>query len=122
MKATIAQEMAYSFESQARQFPTHGDRGISYERHLAENRWPVDCLLWRNRNGHLVGILYHYPTDSFLEKAGNVNLYVRSDSRNQGVGSRLVREAQQRWDINFEQQRYTPSGLALAQKLLKGTR
>lgn len=117
---TIPQRWLFTFESQAAQFPRHGKPGLEVAREMAAEDIPVDCVTWRNRHGHVVGILYHYPTDSLLEKAGNVNVWVRSDSKHQGVGRRLIEAASEWWDINFEQQRYTPEGQAFAKALLKG--
>ena len=115
--------LVYSWESQARQYAEHGDPGVGYERHYAgpndrEGEGPpVDCQLMRDQHGDLVGILNHYPTSSVLEEAGNVNVWVRPDRQKRGIASRLVREAQSRWEINFLQQRYSPAGLKLLASL-----
>ena len=114
--------LVYTWESQACQYAPKGEPGIGYELHHA-NEYdappgaPVDCLLMRDRRGDLVGILNHYPTTSDLEEAGNVNIWVRPDRQKRGIASRLVREAQSRWEINFLQQRYSPAGLKLLASL-----
>jgi GNAT superfamily N-acetyltransferase len=114
----------YSWESQAGQYAPSGLPGIGYERHYADGfdigpEAPVDCLLMRDVHGQLVGILNHYPeTDpGGLEQAGNVNLWVRPDRRRRGIGSMLMRAAQERWPIRFEQQRYTRDGIAFVTAL-----
>jgi len=115
--------IVYSWESQARQYAETGEPGISYERHYAgqndrEGEGPaVDCLLARNHKGQLIGILNHYPTDSVLEQAGNVNVWVHPDAQKRGVATALINEARKLWLINFQQQRYTPEGLRLLASL-----
>jgi GNAT superfamily N-acetyltransferase len=114
----------FSWGSQARQYARTGDPGIGYERHYADGydrgpRNPVDCLLMRDVHGDLVGILNHYPEDHALgmERAGNINVWVRPDRQKRGIATRLVREAQKRWAVNAAQQRYTPEGLRLLASL-----
>jgi len=118
---------AYSWESQARQYAERGHPGIGYERHYADGRDvgptnPVDCLLMRDQGGELLGILNHYPEDGYdhgflIEHAGNVNLWVKPSCQRQGIGTALLAEAEKRWTIDYTQQRYSPSGLALLRSL-----
>lgn len=105
----------YPWESQAQQYPRRGPEGISYfAGEIPEINYTVDCLLYRER-GILVGILNHYPADQLpWEKAGNVNVWVHPDYQRRGIGTALVAEAVTRWGINFDQQRYTEQGAALA--------
>lgn len=129
-EATVPQ-MEWTFESQAVQFPKVGQPGIRYQRNTVPvarvthrrtgriitvpSEAPVDVLVYRNRKGHVIGILYHYPHDILpWERAGNINVVVRADRRRRGIGSQLLAEAARRWPIRWEQQDYTPDGLALA--------
>lgn len=110
------------WESQVHQYPETGDPGISYFRgDLTDGRW-VDCLLWRDREGLLRGILNHYPVDvPPWERAGNFNIYVDPRFYRQGIGTELVTEADLRWSLDFEQQDYTPNGAKLVAKYLEGS-
>jgi GNAT superfamily N-acetyltransferase len=115
--------LLFTWESQARQYPTHGKPGLSYYRgDVSEAFCPgahVDCLLWRDDTGALIGILNHYPMDfPPYEKAGNVLVYVRADRRRAGIGTALVHEARTRWPVDFHAQRYTDAGAKLARSLL----
>lgn len=84
---------------------------------------PVDCLLWRDDRGALAGVLtyfavsYYEKDGTLLDEAGNFTVLVRSDARRQGIATKLVAEADRRWKLNFDQQLYTPSGLALVRSL-----
>lgn len=121
MRATIPSEFIFSWESQAVQYPRTGPAGISYFRGDLDDREEyVDCLLYRNDAGQLIGILNYYPQNiGVWEKKGNVNIWVKPTHQHCGVASRLLAEADRRWQIDFEQQRYTPAGLALVRKYLE---
>jgi len=106
----------FSFESQASQYPKTGEPGISYFAGETEHG-TVDCLLFRSKRGAVVGILNHYGFDSIWEKTGNVNVWVREDHQRRGIATALLQEAATRWTINLDQQRFTPDGVALAEKL-----
>lgn len=113
---TLAADFLFSWESQANQYPAKGRPGVSYfagETPLGT----VDCLLYRDIKGNVVGILNHYGFDSIWEKPGNVNIWVRPDKQRRGIATLLVREAARRWDVNLDQQRFTESGAALATRL-----
>lgn len=135
----IPQPFLFTWDSQAKQYDKVGKPGINYERHYATGCFdeigdpcdaPVDCLLYRNNKGHIIGILNHYPTTSYespflhamkhpTETAGNVNVWVRPDRQRRGVGRKLITEALRRWpDIDVTQQKYTPAGHAWATRLL----
>jgi GNAT superfamily N-acetyltransferase len=106
---------AFSWESQARQYAYRDAPGIRLERHHVGD-WPdwtqVDCLLYRDENGLLVGILNRYlDSNNPLEQEGNCNLWVRPDRQRQGIGTALLVEAMKRWDIDFEKQKFTSQGL-----------
>lgn len=140
-EATVPGEGLHTWASQVRQYPKLGTPGLTFEEHevavaqvtykptgmvVAEVLTVVDCVLYRNRKGHLIGILNHYRDDcyefdgSLLEKAGNVNVWVRPDRRRRGVGTKLVAAALRRWpEIDFTQQHYTEAGRALATNILE---
>lgn len=117
-----------SWESQERQYPATGSPGIThaihsepgFDRFGLPRKLVIESLTMRDDDGKLIGIFYYYPQDCYertgekLETAGNANVFVHPDHRRQGVGTQLVTEATQRWDIDFEQQRYSASGSALA--------
>ena len=112
--------LVFTWESQACQYAAKGEPGVGYERHYANEfdrppGAPVDCLLVRDRHGDLIGILNHYPEDDpgGFEQAGNINVWVHPKRQRRGIGQMLVREAQERWQISLEQQRYSPEGLRL---------
>lgn len=137
-------ELAFSWASQARQFPKKGRPGIEYVH--AEGvefasgecagvevrfRTNVETLLHRNSRGDLTGILYYYPDGApladpallgetiWLEEPGNVNIMVRPNRQRRGIGSLLVREALRRWPaIDLTRQTFTPAGRALAARIL----
>lgn len=109
---TMIERLFFSWESQASQYPLDGPPGvISYFAGDVGAAEPVDCLLWRDGGGVLVGILNHYPIDyPPLERAGNFLVFVREDQRLQGIGSALLDEARRRWTIDLTQQLYTVDG------------
>lgn len=112
-------EPALSWESQARQYPETGPAGFSYFPGETE-AGTVDCLLYRDISGTLLGILNYYPMDfPPWEKAGNVNMWVMPSRQRQGIGSALWKEACNRWDIALEGQRFTVAGARLANHLAK---
>lgn len=100
----------FSFESQKKQYPPTGEPGLSYFRGDVERGKWVDCLLWRDENGELLGILNHYPMDMTLEKKGNFNLFVDPKAKRQGIATALVNEAIKRYKVNLRQQRYSEEG------------
>jgi GNAT superfamily N-acetyltransferase len=124
-RVTIHPRMAFAWESQAPQYPPFGPAGISYFKGVTfkDNGLPddfyVDCLLWRDEAGVLRGILNHYPMGHTLEEKGNVNIWVQPGWQGRGIGTALAREAMRRWPLNLKQQRFTPSGAKLAEKLLR---
>lgn len=128
---------AFDWTSQAKQYREKGEPGIRLERRcvdidsgeevfdvdpaLAGPRITVtDCLLFRDAEGTLIGILNHYDGRSPLEKKGGINIWVRPDRQRQGVGTSLVIEALRRWDDMLpESQRYTEAGLAFLKSLIR---
>lgn len=113
-RASIPSGGALSWESQACQYPAEGGPGIVYfsgDTPLGD----VDCLLFYDRKKRLRGILNYYAIDfPPYEKAGNVNVWVHPSSQRRGIGTALVMEAFERWNIDLDGQRFTPEGLRLA--------
>lgn len=106
----------FTWESQAAQYPPSGQPGVSYFRgDVSDDGYGpgayVDCLLFRDASGVLVGVLNHYPADfPPYESAGNVLVLVRDDRRRRGIGTALLREAMTRWPVDLYAQRYTETG------------
>ncbi len=116
--ANVSDERMYSWESQAAQYPPSGPPGFSYFRGNVSDELYVDCLLYRDQAGELVGILNHYPTDiPPHEREGDGNIWVRPDRRRQGIGSSLVTESFIRWGSgpNDGDPKLTESGVRLVQ-------
>lgn len=115
--ATVDPKTMPSFGDLARQFDSKGFPGItaSVEQPADFPGVTVDALQYRALNGELVGILIHYgETVPGLERAGNVNIWVRKDHQRKGIATSLVRRALRRWpDIDVMQQNYIPSGRAV---------
>jgi GNAT superfamily N-acetyltransferase len=120
MNLNVCLPYVYSWHSQEQQYPATGLPGINYFKgELPDGKW-VDCLLYRDDEGVLVGILNHYPfCFPGLEEKGNVNIWIKPSRQRQGIGTALVTEAIRRYKINFEQQRYTEAGAQLAKKFVK---
>lgn len=107
----------FSFASQAEQYPRFGLPGISYFKGVVDPYY-VDCLLWRDDHGVILGILNHYPQSNHWEESGNVNLFIHPDHKRQGIGTALVKECVARWGpIDLDQQDYTPEGAAFFDRL-----
>lgn len=122
MKATLDPLTLLSWSSQAEQYPSTGPIGISYFAGEVPDHPPVDCLLFYAEAG-LVGILNYYSVDytidgTVIEHAGNFNVWTRPQFQRRGIATALITEADKRWTIDFEQQRYTPNGLAVAERYL----
>lgn len=137
---SIPETFLYSWESQCRQYDKVGTPGFAWESHAVTGLFdehgtpvdgPVDCLLYRNSKGHLIGILNYYPMTTYesplmahlgmpVESAGNINLWVRPDRQGRHIGTRLILRAQKKHgQINIPQQRLTASGRAFAEKLIE---
>lgn len=111
-------EVARWWPQQVRCYPQFGSPGITYFAGVRHDG-VVDCLLWRDEDGRVGGILNHYPTDfPPFERAGNLCLWVAPGWQRRGIGRALLTEANRRWTIDFDQQLYTRGGLALASAYL----
>jgi ribosomal protein S18 acetylase RimI-like enzyme len=128
---------AFSWASQAKQYAKSGAPGLALEQHMVDTETGdevfdvpadlagpgisvVDCLLYRDEDGLLVGILNHYDGKIPLEAADAVNLWVRPDRQRQGIGKMMTREAMKRWPgVRLENQRYTRIGVHLLQSLIR---
>ena len=127
LPANVSDEQMYSWASQAAQYPAIGPPGISYFRGNLNDELFVDCLLYRDEKGELVGILNHYPMEiPPLERAGAQNVWVRPDRRRQGIGSALTKEAFMRWTnvptagfSGVDDMRLTDSGARMVEGLLE---
>jgi len=142
LKVEVNLSPAFSWDSQAQQYAELGHPGIWLESHWIEangvERFPdrepggaqhlnslphvarVDCLLYRDSEGVLSGILNRYDGKNPLEKLDAVNIWVRPDRQRQGIATALLRDAKRRWPgITAEKQRYTEDGIKLLATLLR---
>ena len=88
----------YTWDSQAAQYPPTGPPGISYFCGGLSDNLFVDCLLYRDETGELVGILNQYPVDiPPFQRDGDKNIWVHPGRRRQGIGTALLLEAWFRW-------------------------
>jgi ribosomal protein S18 acetylase RimI-like enzyme len=122
-RPTIPAELLFSWQSQVCQYPYTGEPGISYMEGPTEEGI-VDCLLYRNDKGHIIGILNHYSFDAVTsdgawEKKGNVNIWIHRSYQRQGIGRALWEEAVRRWGVRLQGQRMTPAGAAFAEALTR---
>lgn len=111
----------FDWESQAKQYARQGEPGIHLEKHnvrTANTLSVVDCLLSRDKQGHLVGILNHYNEDNPWERPGAMNVWVEPSHRRQGIATDLLRQANELWHLTNEHLSYTPDGDAWIQGLV----
>ena len=120
MKPKAMQGIAFSWSSQAVQYEQQGPPGIEYRRYM-EGDIAIDCLLARAGGGReLVGILNFYPQDvREFEKAGNFNIWVKPIYQGMGIGTALVMEADKRWDLDLDQQRWSAAGKRLRMSVIR---
>jgi len=79
----------------------------------------IDCLLYRNEDGLLLGILNHFTEGNPFQKPGSCNLWVKPGHQRQGIASALLREAWHRWHLKYEDQDWTTHGDAWLQGLVE---
>lgn len=110
---------AFSWESQAKQYPLTGD-GIEYYRGiLNETKW-VECLLFYGEDKRLHGILNYYPFDfPPFQKKGSVNIQVRTDKRRNGIATSLLKHALTIFQIDLQKQDFTASGKMFIMNFLR---
>jgi GNAT superfamily N-acetyltransferase len=118
---TVADDRMLTWESQARQYPETGPPGIGTHTAELPNGAKVNCLLKRDPDGGLVGILNHYPEGiEPLQKANTMNVWVQPGRRRQGIGSELVLAAlQEGWPVDLEHVAFTGTGDAMAKSLIR---
>lgn len=120
MTRIVSATAHYDWESQACQYPptaTPGIHLISPRITLSGHDTVVDCLLYYNDDEQLVGIFNHYNANNPLQVEGSANLWVRPDHQRQGIGTSLLRRADELWDL-FDQPSYTPQGNAWIEGLV----
>ena len=107
----------YSFRSQAEQYPEDGPPGISYFKGVVDDSTWVDCLLFRDDSGKVIGILNYYPfalvdpdDPRIVEKRGNINIFIDPKHKNKGIATKLVDEAVSRYNVDLRRQRYSEEG------------
>lgn len=107
------------WENVAAEYPKFGPEGISYYRGVRADGYQVNCLLYRDGDGHLLGVLAHFPeTIPNLERAGHGNMWVHPDHRREGVARELVLEFVRRgWHGEYKDFRVTPEGAALLREV-----
>lgn len=103
-----------TWESQVVQYPEIGTPGVSMEEY---HEWGIyfPCILWRDAQGRVRGILNYYPdgvgSNPTGELPGDFNIFVDPDWRGRRISYRLLDELCRRFEkINFKQQRYTVEG------------
>ena len=121
-RAIPTNSIAFLWENQARQYPRYGS-GITYFKGICDDNIWVDCLLYYGKDNELHGILNHYPLEMPpYQKAGSVNIQVRPDRRRKGIASTLLNEAIKRFNVNLENQEYTPDGERFIKKYMRSSR
>lgn len=107
----------WPFAYQAKQYPKDGPPGISYFKGVVDESTWVDCLLYRDDSGKLIGILNHYPfalvdpdDPRIKEKRGNFNIFIDPKHKGKGIGTKLVDEAVSRYNVDLRRQRYSEEG------------
>lgn len=98
----------------ATKFAQKGMPGITYlKAEYSPEQW-IETFVYRDECGNLLGIIDYFPVDTIPhEKKGNVNIFVHPEHRGKGVGLALLKKGDERWDIDFDKQQYTYSGLKL---------
>jgi GNAT superfamily N-acetyltransferase len=74
------------------------------------------CLVAYDASGDLVGMLFYYY------QTGKIDVVVRKDKRRQGFGKKLLKEAMNRWQIDWSKQTTTPEGGLLIEAIQRTQR
>ena len=113
------------WEGQAAQFAKVGEPGLGYEQRTIgppDNTTIVDCLTYRDPNGMLFGILYHYNENNPFQAPDTITILVDPDRQREGAGTALLREATTRWagieEKGFANQTWTPESMAFVDALV----
>ena len=117
---TLSPVVDFPWSSQVMQYDTLGRMGISlFIGELGEEILPVLCLCWRDERGLLRGVLNYYQENNYWENKGNANLFVDPEWYGKGIGTALLLEAMNRWQIDFQQQKYTKQGASFVARLIE---
>jgi GNAT superfamily N-acetyltransferase len=99
------------WETQVAKYPPTGPPGLSYFPGVTP-LGTIDCLLWRNEAGEVVGIFNHYPFRTPEgQEPGSINVWVKPGWQRRGIANRLGDEAVRRWAIDIGRQTYTQAGI-----------
>lgn len=125
--ATFPQDSFWDWDSQVTQYPPKGRPGIEYFRGNHDGL-PIHCLLYRDPEGDIVGILNYYPQDLYeegqnsvvvihkgprnkVEQKGQIKVWTHPDLQRQGIATNLVSEALRVWHVDlYNQITITPQG------------
>jgi GNAT superfamily N-acetyltransferase len=108
------------WDSQHEQYPLKGSPNkIVYFKGEIDAKRHVDCLLYYDKDGDLVGILNYFPQDMPPhQKKGDSLTVVAPGMQRKGIGTKLLGEALKRWpDMNLHQAENTPAGNALVRSI-----
>ena len=112
-------EAMLDWDTQVGWYPPQGPPGLSYY----PGQTPlgvIDCLLWRNEAGEVVGILNHYPFRTPEgQEPGTFNCWVKPGGQRRGIATRLADEALRRWPVDLTKQAYTAEGAVATSKWAK---
>lgn len=122
----IIPEMNYTWESQAVQYPATGEPGITVETYAlgtGEHASKVDCLLYRDDDGQLIGILNRYYENNPHQAPDTGNLWVKPDCHHNGVATALLRKAAELYPEKaqgwVDNQTFTHAGVAWIESLVR---
>ena len=91
--------------------PYLGEVGISeYTDEISE------IMIYRDNDGLVKGVLQFFTENFAEERKGNLNIMVDPEHCKKRIGMKLLLLAAEKFDVNFEQQKYTPSGYKLLSK------
>lgn len=114
------------WEGQVAQFPPFGEPGLGYEQRIIgpqDNTTVVDCLTYRDANGVLIGILYHYNENNPFQEPDSLTFMVNPDRQREGAGTALLGDAVRRWpgiqEKGYGHQTWTPDSQAFIDALVK---